>query len=107
MPKVNVKGRFLTFFVVKIFKESPLVRYLSSTYSPTSMVIAYPKRSHRSHSRKPIYARHHVHGCRLGEMARRPARPLSRQLQHSGIPGWSRRGLCVADCSELKPRLLH
>src|SRR2546428_5790353 len=45
--------------------------------------------------------------CRLGEMARRAARPLSRQLQHSGIPGWSRRSLCVADCSELKPRLLH
>src|SRR6267378_5831102 len=45
--------------------------------------IAYPKRSRPSHSRKPIYARHHVHGCRLGEMARRAARPLSRQLQHS------------------------
>jgi hypothetical protein len=45
--------------------------------------IATPKRSHRSHSRKTIYARHHVHGCRHGEMARRAARPLSRQLQYS------------------------
>src|SRR5438132_13242507 len=43
MPKVNVNGRFLTFFVVKIFKESPLVRYLSSTSSSRSVQPAMPR----------------------------------------------------------------